>query len=181
MTPADTSTNANNVPTLTISSSPSIGVREAATATRKPTISVIRIGVPCEPVRASSRGSSPSRHIAKITRICPSISTMTTVVSPANAPTAITLAAQSTPLRWNAVDRFGWESATRRSLYLTMPESTTVTATYRTVTMTNEAMMPRGTSFCGFRVSSAVVATTSKPMNAKKTIDAPASTPNQPY
>ncbi|SLF11736.1 Uncharacterised protein [Mycobacteroides abscessus subsp. massiliense] len=65
------------------------------------------------------------------------------------------------------MDRFGWESATRRSLYLTMPESTTVTATYRTVTMTSEAMMPRGTSFCGFRVSSAVVATTSKPMNAK--------------
>ncbi|SKY07781.1 Uncharacterised protein [Mycobacteroides abscessus subsp. massiliense] len=41
--------------------------------------------------------------------------------------------------------------------------------------------MPRGTSFCGFRVSSAVVATTSNPMNAKNTIEAPASTPNQPY
>lgn len=58
-----------------------------------------------------------------------------------------------------------------------MPDSTTATATYRTVTIASVAKMPRGTSRCGFLVSSAVVATTSKPMNAKNTIDAPASTP----
>ncbi len=40
--------------------------------------------------------------------------------------------------------------------------------------------MPRGTAFCGFLVSSAVVATTSKPMNAKNTIDAAASMPSTP-
>ena len=46
--------------------------------------------------------------------------------------------------------------------------------------MASEARMPRGTSRCGFLVSSAVVATMSKPMNAKNTIDAPASRPYQP-
>ena len=40
--------------------------------------------------------------------------------------------------------------------------------------------MPRDTSRCGFLVSSAVVATMSKPMNAKNTIEAPANTPYQP-
>ncbi len=40
--------------------------------------------------------------------------------------------------------------------------------------------MPRGDILFGFLVSSAVVATTSKPMKAKNTIEAPASTPYQP-
>ena len=46
--------------------------------------------------------------------------------------------------------------------------------------MASEARMPRATSRCGFLVSSAVVATMSNPMNAKNTIDAPASTPYHP-
>ena len=61
-----------------------------------------------------------------------------------------------------------------------MPVSTTDTATYSTVTTANDARMPRGTSRCGFLVSSAMVATMSKPTNAKNTIEAPASTPYQP-
>jgi hypothetical protein len=48
------------------------------------------------------------------------------------------------------------------------------------VTIASEARMPRDTSRCGFLVSLAVVATMSKPMNAKNTIEAPASTPYQP-
>ena len=40
--------------------------------------------------------------------------------------------------------------------------------------------MPRGTSRCGFLASSAVVATMSKPMNAKNTTAAPATTPAMP-
>ena len=40
--------------------------------------------------------------------------------------------------------------------------------------------MPSGMSRCGFWVSSAVVATMSKPMKAKKTIAAPATTPATP-
>ena len=40
--------------------------------------------------------------------------------------------------------------------------------------------MPIGTSRCGFFASSAVVATMSKPMKAKKTIAAPAITPAMP-
>ena len=46
--------------------------------------------------------------------------------------------------------------------------------------MPSVARMPRGTSRCGFLVSSAMVATMSNPMNAKNTIEAPASTPYQP-
>ena len=40
--------------------------------------------------------------------------------------------------------------------------------------------MPTGRSRFGFLVSSAAVATTSKPMKAKKTIAAPAKMPPQP-
>ena len=43
--------------------------------------------------------------------------------------------------------------------------------------MPSDARMPRATSRWGFLVSSAVVATTSNPMKAKNTIEAPASTP----
>ena len=106
ITPADTSTNANSVPMLTISSSLSIGNTVAVTATTRPTISVMRTGVPCRPVLASCVGSSPSRDIANSTRVWPSTSTMTTVVRPASAPIEITLAAQSMPFSANAVARF---------------------------------------------------------------------------
>jgi len=41
--------------------------------------------------------------------------------------------------------------------------------------------MPRGRLRCGSRVSSAVVATTSNPMNAKNTSAAPDRTPTMPY
>ena len=40
--------------------------------------------------------------------------------------------------------------------------------------------MPRGRSRCGFFASSAVVATTSNPMNAKNTSDAPETRPITP-
>jgi hypothetical protein len=43
--------------------------------------------------------------------------------------------------------------------------------------MASEPRMPRGRDRCGFLVSSAVVATTSNPMNAKNTSDAAASRP----
>ena len=43
--------------------------------------------------------------MANSTRDCPSTSTITTVVSPASAPTEITFAAQFTPLIENAVAR----------------------------------------------------------------------------
>ncbi|CNH68269.1 Uncharacterised protein [Mycobacterium tuberculosis] len=106
MTPADTKTNANSVPTLTISSSLLIGNSAAVAATTTATSTVIRTGVPRAPVLARPRGNSPSRAIAKSTRHCPSISTITTVVSPASAPTAMILLAQVIPLAVNAVARF---------------------------------------------------------------------------
>src|SRR6201993_3971926 len=107
MTPADTRTNANSVPTLTISSSLPIGNTAAVAATTTATSTVIRTGVPREPVLANARGKSPSRAIANKTRHCPSNSTITTVVSPANAPTAMILLAQVTPFAVNAVARLG--------------------------------------------------------------------------
>src|ERR1700685_4025942 len=55
MTPADTSRNANNVPTLTISSSLSVGNAEAVAATSNATSTVMRTGVAGEPVLASLR------------------------------------------------------------------------------------------------------------------------------
>ena len=48
--------------------------------------------------------------------------------------------------------------------YFTMPVITNDTAAYRIVQITREARMPIGRSRCGFLASSAVVATTSKPM-----------------
>src|ERR1700727_3091717 len=55
ITPADTRTNANSVPTLTISSSLVIGKTEAVAATTAATNMVIRIGVPRGPVLANRR------------------------------------------------------------------------------------------------------------------------------
>ena len=106
MTPADTRTNANSVPTLTISSSLVIGNTAAVAATTTATSTVIRTGVPRAPVLANRRGNSPSRAMANSTRHCPSISTITTVVSPASAPTAMISLAQWIPLAANAVARF---------------------------------------------------------------------------
>ena len=51
---------------------------------------------------------------------------------------------------------------------------------YRIVQMVSEAKIPIGTSRWGFLVSSALVATTSKPMKAKNTSAAPAKMPPTP-
>ncbi len=61
-----------------------------------------------------------------------------------------------------------------------MPVITMQTSTYSTVQIASEPMMPRGRSRCGFFASSAVVATTSNPMNAKNTSDAPETRPITP-
>jgi len=69
------------------------------------------------------------------------------------------------------------------SVYLTMPVTTSETATYSVVQMARELKMPIGRSRCGFLVSSAAVATMSKPMKAKNTSAAALKmplTPNEP-
>jgi len=74
-------------------------------------------------------------------------------------------------------------ASTLMSVYLTMPVMTSDTATYRAVQIASDPRMPIGMSRCGFLVSSAAVATMSKPMNAKKTRAAPVKmplTPNDP-
>src|SRR5664279_2356626 len=187
-TPMETNTNVNSVPTLTISSSTPISENPAIIATATPTPTVILAGVPVFSLTcAMPRGSRPSRLIAKMIRLWPSISTSTTVVSPASAPIAITFAAQSTPTAVKALASVAaspsWvpSGSTGPSWsYGTIAVSTTVTNTYSTVTMTSEPMMARGRSFFGLRVSSAAVATMSNPMKAKNTSDAAVSTPNTP-
>ncbi|MNV78061.1 hypothetical protein D3C71_1715310 [compost metagenome] len=62
-----------------------------------------------------------------------------------------------------------------------MPVSASVTRMYSSVTSARPPKMPRGRLRCGSRTSSAEVATTSKPMNAKNTSAAPEITPVQPY
>ena len=47
--------------------------------------------------------------------------------------------------------------------------------------MASEPMMPIGRSRPGLRTSSAAVATVSKPMKEKKTMEAPEKTPDTPY
>ena len=57
---------------------------------------------------------------------------------------------------------------------------TTATSTYMTITRSMPTPMPSGTLRLGFLVSSEAVATTSNPMNAKKTSAAPEMTPLHP-
>ena len=65
-------------------------------------------------------------------------------------------------------------------MYFTMPVSTSDTTTYSTVQIASDPRIPIGMSRRGLRVSSAVVATTSKPMKAKNTIAAPKPMPRIP-
>ncbi len=61
-----------------------------------------------------------------------------------------------------------------------MPVTTAATRMYKTVQTESETRMPMGTSRCGRRASSAWVEMESKPMKAKKTIDAPSIRPERP-
>ncbi len=74
------------------------------TATVTPVIAVKMYGVPnfgC--TFARPRGSSPSRAIAKPTRVWPSIRIITTTIRPMQAPMAIRRPIQSMPTESNAV------------------------------------------------------------------------------
>ena len=66
------------------------------------------------------------------------------------------------------------------SVYFTIPVITSDTATYSAVQMPKEPRMPMGISRCGFLVSSAAVATMSKPMKAKNTSAAAVKIPVMP-
>ena len=99
------------------------------------------------------------------------------MVRPATAPAEISVAKPARPTERNASAS---AASLLMSVYLTMPVMTMQTSTYSTVQIASEPMMPRGRSRCGFFASSAVVATTSNPMNAKNTSDAPDTRPITP-
>jgi hypothetical protein len=61
--------------------------------------------------------------------------------------------------------------------YGTSPTITTETIMYKQQQIDNAAPIPSGRSLCGFFTSSAVLATVSKPIYAKKTVADPASIP----
>ena len=105
-TAIETRVKAASVPMFTISSSLPIGVSDAVSATSDPMIKVSLIGVPVRGlIRARLLGSSQSRHIAKRTRVAPIISVMTTVVSPATAPPAMSVAYPPLPTDSKALAR----------------------------------------------------------------------------
>src|SRR5690606_14857911 len=156
-------------------------VKPAIRATTAPMMIWVRAGVPRRAfVRLSERGSRPSRLIAKTTRARPRRSTITTVVRPTRLPIAMTFAAHVAPTSSNALASDG-ESSAARSAYDAMPVITIDTSRYSTVTIVSPRMMPRGTVRLGSRVSSALVATTSKPRKAKNTSAAPLRMPKTPY
>ena len=93
ITPTFTTMNANSVPMLTMNSSVPTGVRAATSATSVPMATVIRSGVPVRWFTfPKAGGSSQSRDIANSTRVAPMSRVITTVVRPATAPAAISVA-----------------------------------------------------------------------------------------
>src|SRR5690606_14335606 len=170
-----------SVPMLIISSRISTCVKPASTATAAPVISCRRTGVfRVSDVTLSQRGSRPSRLIASSTRDNPISSTTITVVRPTRIPIEITCAAHPAPTATNAVASDGFSASASR-VYGTMPVSANATPMYSRVTSARPPKMPSGSVRCGSFTSSADVATTSKPMNAKNTSAAPESTPAIPY
>ena len=119
--------NAKSVPMLTSSASSLSGTNAETRATTTPVVIVTRTGVPVRGLtREKTGGSSWSRDIAKNTRDCPSMRIIMTVVSPARAPSEITVANPGRPTERNAsasgAEMLSW-------LYLTMPVTTSDTAT----------------------------------------------------
>ena len=177
--PSATSVNADNVPILTISARISTFRRQATNATTTPTMICRRAGVPCLPTFDRLRGSRPSRLMAKITRVNPSSSTITTVVKPMTIPREMIFAAHVAPASSKPVAKDGL-STFASCLYDTMPVVTMATSMYRTVTIVIPKPIPSGTLRPGSFVSSEAVATTSKPRNAKNTSAAPDRIPGTP-
>ncbi len=129
ITPMLTSTNAESVPMLIISSSTPTSVKPARAATTTPAMICTRTGVRrLALVRLRPRGSRPSRLIAKTTRARPRSSTMSTVVRPSSVPMEITCAAHPAPTAVKAVVSDG-SSASASTVYGTMPVRTRVTST----------------------------------------------------
>ena len=81
------------------------------------------------------------------------------------------------PTDWNAVASGAFTSMW---LYLTIPVTTSDTATYSSAQIASDRKIPSGRSRWGFFASSALVATMSKPMNAKNTSAAPLKIPADP-
>src|SRR2546430_219793 len=177
--PSATSTNANSVPMLVSSSTQPIGANAADTATNTPVMIVLMCGVlylGCN--RAAHGGSRPSRAIDMKIRAWPSWNTSSTEVIAATAPSARMPAAQSA---WMYCSATASGSGTLSRSQGMSPVRTSAMATYSTVQTMSDAMMPRGTSRCGFFASSDAVLTASNPMYEKKMIAAPTLIPLRPF
>src|SRR4051812_17073163 len=129
-------------------------------------------------------GSRRSRDIARKIRAWLRKVMSSTLVIPARAPVEIRADAQfSAGLLSTLALRLKAEAIAAlvsMSGYRSMPVITPDTARYKKVQITSEAMMPMGTSRWGFLASSEWAEIESKPMKAKKTMDAPSISPEIP-
>src|SRR5205823_3076760 len=148
-TAAQTMTNANNVPMFVNCKRASIGNSPVSAATTAPIIIVLIQGVLNLGCTLAKRafGTNPSRAIAKNTRGALSSMTSKTEVIPATPAEAMITSAQASPRCRNASDT---PALTSIWSYLTIPVSTATTAIYKIVQMISDAMIPIGTSRCGF-------------------------------
>ena len=110
-----------------------------------------------------------SRAIAKSILVAASCITSNTEVKPVNAPTEISPATQFCPVICIACAIGAWILIIS---HLTTPVKTSATNIYTTVHANSVPIMPIGTSFCGFLVSSAAVEIASKTVYAKKIVNA---------
>src|SRR6266498_1628444 len=155
MMPTATMTNANRVPMLVSSSTQPIGANAAETATKIPVMMVVMWGVLYLGwTLAAQGGSRPSRAMDMKIRAWPSWNTSSTDVIAATAPNARMPAAQPA---WMYCSATASGSGTLSLSQGMSPVSTSAIATYSTVQMIRDAMIPMGISRCGFLASSEAV------------------------
>src|SRR5665213_3401186 len=156
MTPTETSTNAKSVPILERSAKVPISSSPAGRATAKPAIHVATAGVRKRGCTLLNReGRRPSLDMANHTRACPIWKTRMEEIMPSKAPISTTRCVQCNrllPVTWAIIRSVLTSGAALsiRECQGTSPVSTMATEIYKTVATTSVAMMPIGTSRCGF-------------------------------
>ena len=135
-------------------------------------------GVPSLPCTVPNHlGTSPSLAMAMYTRGCPISEESSAVVMAATAPNEMRLSAHGMPRSRNATAKGACTSISELG---TMPVITKDIKAYSVAQIPRLPRIPIGRSRPGSRVSSAHVATVSKPTKEKNTTDAPAKTPSTP-
>ena len=176
--PAQTPAKMASVPMDTSCASVSMSTVSANKAVETPVNAEAFTGVPSlECTFPNQLGSSPSLAMAMYTRGCPISDESSAVVMAATAPNEMRLSAHGMPRSRNATAKGACTSISELG---TMPVMTKDIKAYSVAQIPRLPKIPMGRSRPGSRVSSAHVATVSKPTNEKNTTDAPARTPSTP-